>query len=172
MSSPPTEARTVAAGGPSGLLHRLSRWVGVLEQIAGAMLVATILVLILLQVAQRFLPEAGGPWTGELARVSLVWCTFALAGHLTGRDQQISLHIIDHAVTHRMLGRIKVFAHLVVLVVALGFAREALALVTAGGPQRLPSLGISVIWMYVVPLVGFVLTAVRAGLAIFIGRNG
>ena len=45
------------------------------EQAIGTFLIVVILVLVLVQVAQRYIP-GGWPWTGEVARLALVWCTF------------------------------------------------------------------------------------------------
>ena len=53
-------------------------------------------VLVMLQVLARVTPLDNQVWTGELARYSLLWLSFGLAGYLLGRDEHIALDVIDH----------------------------------------------------------------------------
>ena len=54
-----------------------------------------IFFLVLIQALQRYLPIDGWSWTGELARFSLVWLTFVVAGVLVSSDSHISIEMID-----------------------------------------------------------------------------
>jgi len=148
------------SGGP---LRTLIRLVGLAEQAIGAALIMVILVLVLTQVAQRYIHAFGGwPWTGELARLSLVWCTFVLAGYLMAQDRHITIKVADLVLPERILDFVKLGSHLVVLATCLGMAYATSSLVAADIGQRTPAAGIPVAWIYLVPFVGYLLTALRA----------
>jgi TRAP-type C4-dicarboxylate transport system permease small subunit len=115
--------------------------------------------------AQRYLP-GGYPWTGEVARLALVWCTFALSGYLMAHDRHIAIQTVDLILHGRALGLVKLLVHVVVLVTCLAMAFAAYRLIADDIGQRLPASGIPLAWIYIVPLVGFLLTALRAGMAI------
>lgn len=153
--------------GHAGLAAAL-RWAGVAEQGAAMALIVMVFVLILIQVAQRFLPVSGWVWSGELARYGLVWLTFVLAGYLTGRDEHIALELVDYVVKGRPQAWVKAFANLVVAAISVGFVWEAWTLVTGESRQTSPALGLPLTWVYTVPLVGFTLTALHALLRIVV----
>ncbi len=146
-----------------GLLRTLMRWVGLAEQAIGASLIVVILVLVLIQVAQRYIHTFGGwPWTGEVARLSLVWCTFVLVGYLMAQDRHITIKVADLVLPERILDLVKLGSHLVVLATCLGMAYATSSLIANDIGQRTPAAGIPVAWIYLVPLVGYLLTALRA----------
>ncbi len=120
---------------------------------------------VLFQAAQRYLPFEGLTWTGELARFCLVWLTFVMAGVLVTRDGHISLEVIDLAKNPLVVRAVRVFACLVVALVGAGFAVEAWDLVVSQGPLRSPSLRLPLSFFYLLPLIGFVSTAIRAAVA-------
>lgn len=155
-----------AARDDTGRQPAVLRWLAAAEYALGGLLLLVILVLVLIQVAQRFLPVAGWVWTGELATLSLMWLTFAVMGALTGSDGHVALEFIDSLVPRRARHAVRLLAALLVAAVAIGFAAESLALVASGSPQRTPAMGIPLTWTYVIPLAGFVLTAVHALLGV------
>ena len=120
---------------------------------------------VLVQAAQRYLPFEGWTWTGELARFCLVWLTFVMAGVLVTKDGHISLEVIDLAKNPVVVRVVRVFACLVVAVVGAGFALEAWDLVVSQGPLRSPSLRLPMSLFYLLPLIGFLSTAIRAAVA-------
>ena len=120
---------------------------------------------VLLQAAQRYLPFDGFTWTGELARFCLVWLTFVMAGVLVTMEGHISLEVIDLVKNPLVVRFVRVFACLVVAVVGAGFAVEAYDLMVSTGRLRSPSLRLPMSWFYALPLIGFVSTAIRAGVA-------
>ena len=67
-----------------------------IEQVIGALLLVVILVLVVALVAQRYLPGANFPWTGEVARLSMVWGTFVIAGIPRGARPHIAIHVVDY----------------------------------------------------------------------------
>jgi TRAP-type C4-dicarboxylate transport system permease small subunit len=161
---PESEPEPMPARGP---LRAILKGLGFAEQAIGASLIVMILVLVLVQVAQRYLPSFGGwPWTGEVARLSLVWCTFILAGYLMGQDRHITIKVIDLVISGRSLALVKLMVHVVVGVTCIAMAFAVYRLIADDIGQRTPAAGIPLTWTYVLPMIGLALTALRAGLAI------
>ena len=132
-----------------------------------------IFALVLAQAGQRYLPIDGWIWSGELARYCLVWLTFVAAGVLVTRDGHIALQIVDSIRSDIVLRSIRVFALLVVAATGLGLAWACWTLIGTQRNLELPTLGISMTWVYLLPLLGFVSTFVRAlASAVFIARYG
>ena len=150
-----------------GPLRTFLKTVGVIEQAVGTSLIFVILVLVLVQVAGRYLPSfAGWPGTGEIARLSLVWCTVILSGYLLAQDRHITIRAIDFVVSGRALDALKLMVHVVVAVTCIAMAYATYRLIADDIGQRTPEANLPLAWVYLVPFVGFVLTALRAGLAI------
>ncbi len=127
----------------------------------GAAALVLMLGLVLIQAAQRYLPVEGWAGTGELARFCLVWLTFTVAGALVTSDSHIALQVADMLPRPGLVRAVRVFAALAVAVIGAGFAVEAWDLVLSQGRIRSPALGMPLNLLYVLPLLGFVSTAVR-----------
>ncbi len=129
----------------------------------GLAAVATVVmfVLVLVQAGQRYLPLDGWTWTGELARFCLVWLAFVMTGVLVTTDGHIALEMVDLIRKPLVVRAIRVFACLVVAAVGAGFAVEAWELMTPPVVLRSPALDMPLPWLYVLPFIGFVSTAVR-----------
>lgn len=172
----PEEPPLLPAGEP---MRKIFRALGLIEQIVGSLLLIMVLVLVLAQVAQRYLPGAS-PWTGELARLSMVWGTFLLAGYLIAyAPHHISIQIIDYVAKGRWLASIKLFVSLVILLTSLALLYGSYTLVTSEVAQVTPAGGIPLSFVYAIPLVGWVLVIVRVILSMvakdipaFLGRDG
>lgn len=145
-----------------GPLFRAIRWVTAIEVGMAAIALALIFVLILVQAGQRYLPIDGWAWTGELARFSLVWMTFVVAGVLVTRDGHIALQVVDSIPSKVVVKVVHVLANLVLAAIALIFVRECWSLVTESGELRSPALRMPMAWHFVLPLVGFLSTAIRS----------
>ncbi|WP_346623538.1 TRAP transporter small permease subunit [Blastococcus montanus] len=122
-------------------------------------------VLVLVQAAQRYLPVGGWSWTGELARFSLVWVTFTVAGVLVTTDGHIALQLVDTVRKPWVVRVVRVVASILVAVIGVGFAVEAWELMQTQGQLRSPSLRLPLTWLYVFPFIGFVSTAIRGAVA-------
>ncbi|GAA3756547.1 TRAP transporter small permease [Salinactinospora qingdaonensis] len=157
-----TDTPETSGGGPPRPRPAVVRWLETAELTAGAALLTVIFALMLTQALQRHLPVAGWVWTGELARLGLVWLTFSLAGYLLGRDAHITLKLIDFAPQAWIRRTVWIVANLVVAAVCLAFTAEAVELVFGGSPQSTPALGIPMTWVYVIPMVGLALAVLRA----------
>jgi len=162
--SGPRAVRRVAAvlTDPPRWLARAVRVVTALEIALAAAAVVLILVLVLVQAGQRYLPIDGWPWTGELARFSLVWLTFVSAGVLVSSDSHIAIEMVDGLGGPRVRRVVRVLSCLVVAAVGYGLTLEALELVETQGILRSPAMGMPMSWLYGISLIGFVSTTVRA----------
>ena len=98
----------------------------------------------------------------------MVWCTFVLSGYLMALDRHITIQLVDFVLPPRALGVVKVFVHVVVGATCLAMAYATYSLIADDIGQRTPAAEIPLAWIYVVPLVGFLLTALRAALAIVV----
>lgn len=157
-------------GRPQTRAARLHRLLERVEQIVGCTLVVALGFLVLLQVAQRYLPVQAWVWSGELARYALVWLTFLLAGHLTGRGDHIALEVADYVLRGRSLAVVTRGADALVAVIAVAFAIDAAHLIAASTGRTSPAMGIPLTWLYVAVLAGFAATALRAGWVAVAGR--
>lgn len=140
------------------------RWIATAEAAVGGVLLVTIFGLMLLQAGQRYLPLGGWTWTGELARFSLVWLTFAMSGHLMARDGHVALKLVDYAGRGAKRRLVVAFADVMVVIVCLNLAYEAFVLVAEPSPQESPAMGMPIRFLYVIPLADLVLTTLRSAL--------
>ena len=144
---------------------RVVRVITAIEIGLAAVVTVLMFLLVLLQAVQRYLPIEGFTWTGELARFCLVWLAFVLTGVLVTTDGHIALEMVDSIKNETVLRVIRVFAAATVAVIGAAFAAEAWDLIASSGPLRSPSLRLPMSWFYVLPFIGFLSTAIRAGLA-------
>jgi TRAP-type C4-dicarboxylate transport system permease small subunit len=151
---------------------------GIGEQVIGTSVIVLVLVLVLAQVGQRYTP-GGWPWTGEVARLSMVWATFMMSGYLMAHDRHIAIHVVDYVLKGRALAVVKLLVHVVVLATCLVFMYATYDLIANDIGQVTAAAEIPLSWVYVIPLVGFLLTTVRAVVGIVVadvpsllGREG
>ena len=145
----------------TGRWSRIGRVVTGIEIGLAALVLVVMFVLVLFQAAQRYLPFEGLTWTGELARFCLVWLAFVMTGVLVSTDGHIALEMVDLIKKPMVLRVIRVVALLIVAVIGAGFAAEAWDLMLTQTRLKSPALEMPMSWLYVLPLLGFVSTAVR-----------
>ena len=171
---PPAETESLGGESNPELLPRsepartIVHAIGVIEQAIGASLLALILFLVVALVAQRYLPGANFPWTGEVARLAMVWGTFVMAGYLAAYDRHIAIHLVDYVLGERALAVVKLLVDVVVLVTCIGLAYATYQLIESDIGQVTPAAEIPLRLVYVVPLVGFMLVVLRAALGIVV----
>jgi TRAP-type transport system small permease protein len=136
-----------------------------IELAIGVAALLLIFFLVLLQAAQRYLPIDGYPWTGELARFSLVWLTFVVAGVLVSSDSHISIEMIDTVRSPLLRRVVRVISCLIVAAVGVALTAEAWELVQTQAILKSPALRMPMSWLYGISMIGFVSTTVRATLA-------
>lgn len=167
MSTDQPEGATARSAAPpvDTPLRRAVRVVTNVEIALAGLALAMIFVLVLMQAGQRYLPIDGWTWTGELARYGLVWVTFTATGVLVTRDGHIALQLVDSLRPEMLVRVIHVFALVVVAATGVGFAFACWSLIDESKNLTTPSLGIPMPWIYILPLLGFVSTAIRASVA-------
>lgn len=145
-----------------GRLGKVLRGVELVEATAGVLLLLAILVLVMIQVTVRFTALGGWVWTGEFARFGLMWMAFVMSGYLLGRDQHITLDLVDHILPERGRRVVQIFAHVVVAAICAAFVYEGLGLIDAQSAIRSSAAGIPMSLVYAIPTIGFALTGLRA----------
>lgn len=150
---------------PPRWLSRSVRAVTAVELALGVAALLLIFSLVLLQAAQRYLPIDGFSWTGELARFSLVWLTFVVAGVLVSTDSHIAIEMVDMVRSEPVRRVVRVVSCLIVAAVGVGLTGEAVSLVEAQGVVKSPAMGMPMSWLYGISMIGFVSTTVRAVVA-------
>lgn len=183
----PLASATESLGGEANLeiLPEREPWrsivhtIGLIEQVIGALLLFVILFLVVALVAQRYLPGVNFPQTGEVARLSMVWGTFVMAGYLAGHDRHIAIHIVDYVLGERALAGVKLVVNLIVLATCVVLLYATYLLVAEDIGQVTPAAEIPLRFVNAVPIVGFALTALRAllwvalhDLPALLGRHG
>lgn len=149
----------------------LFRVLSAVEMTVGCALIVIIFVTVFLQAAQRYLPVDGWVGLGELAQYSLAGLTFIMCGYLMGKGRHITIEVIDQFVSRRIRGWVKALANALVTVICVGFIVEGFALVTESSGQVSPAMRMPMNFLYVLPLIGFTLTALRAVWAIFVPQS-
>jgi TRAP-type C4-dicarboxylate transport system permease small subunit len=140
--------------------------IGLIEQLIGSLLLFLVLLLVVFLVAQRYLPGANFPWTGEVARLSMVWATFVMAGYLQAHDRHIAIHVVDYLFSERALAVTKLLVNVIVLATCLGLLYATYQLVENDVGQVTAAAEIPLRFVNAVPILGFILTALRAALGI------
>lgn len=171
-SEPPTETELFEEALHPEILPGREPWrsivhgIGVAEQVIGAFLIFVILVLVVSLVAQRYVPGWSLPWTGEVARLSMVWATFVMSGYLASRDRHIAIHVVDFVLKGRALATIKLVANLIVFITCIALVYATIQLVAEDVGQVTPAAEIPLKLVNAIPIIGFSLTALRAVLAV------
>jgi TRAP-type C4-dicarboxylate transport system permease small subunit len=150
---------------PPPWVRRATRWITGVELGVGAVATLVILVLVLVQAGQRYLPFDGWSWTGELARFCLVWLTFALAGVLVTSDSHIAIEMVDGIRNQLVVRVVRVVACLVVAFTGALLLVEAWELTFDQPPIKSPAMGMPMSWLYAPLVLGFASTVVRGLLA-------
>ena len=146
-------------------LQRVVRAITLIEITFGAVALLAVLVLVFTQAAQRYTPFDGFAWTGELAKFSMIWLTFAVMGVLITTRGHIALEIVDSIKNPMIVRIVQVFALLIVAVIGLGLAYEAWSLVTTQSIIKSPVLRLPMSIVYIPVLVGVVSLTIRSVVA-------
>jgi len=147
---------------PPAWVSRPVRVVTAIELAIGVAALLLIFFLVLIQAAQRYLPFDGWSWTGELARFSLVWLTFVVAGVLVTSDSHIAIEMIDSVRSPLIRRLVRVISCLVVAVIGVGLSAEAWELTMSQGVLKSPAMRMPMSWLYGISLIGFVSATIRA----------
>lgn len=145
----------------------LFRWLGTAEQGVSIVLLLVILVLVLMQILQRYL-GSGFAWTGEMARFAMVWITFVMAGYLLGRDAHIAIKVVDYFLPVRVLGLVKLLGHALITIVCGVMLYGVLDFMQHDRGQVTAAAQVPLAFIYTIVAFGFASIALRGILAIFL----
>lgn len=148
-------------------LRSLLRLFGLAEQATAIILLVAILLLVLVQVGQRYLPS-GFAWTGEIARFAMVWLTFVMSGNLLAHDSHIAIKVVDYFMPVRVLGAVKFVGHVLITVTCIVMLYGTYDFMVHDRGQVTAAAQIPLTFIYTVIAFGFASTAVRGVLAIFV----
>ena len=127
-------------------------------------LVAMLILMLLIEVAQIFMRRVVGSslsWAEEVVRYLFVWSGF-LSISFTIQNQSAMRLTMAVAALPRMLRHVCIAAVYIMLTVFFGYM-SAVAFVQLGSMhQTSAALGMPMVYVYLAPLVGFVLTTVRS----------
>lgn len=132
------------------------------EEYLGAALILFILVLLSIQVFQRYLPVATSPWIGELSRYSLLALTFLMIGSLIDQGRHISIDVILKVGTYKTRRLTVIVSSIIVAMCTAAYAQDSFALVTADTEQTLAITGIPLWVLYVIPLLAFISATIQS----------
>jgi TRAP-type C4-dicarboxylate transport system permease small subunit len=167
-SVPPSEMDSLGGESNPEILPVREPWrtivhsISVVEQLIGALLLIVILFLVVALVAQRYLPGANFPQTGEIARLAMVWGTFVMAGYLAAHDRHIAIHVIDYVLSGRALAGVKLLVNVFVLATCLVLMYATYQLISEDIGQVTAAAEIPLRFVNSIPIIGFALTALRA----------
>jgi TRAP-type C4-dicarboxylate transport system permease small subunit len=164
VQTPPIAARR-------GRFGRVMRGIEITEAVLGGSLLVVILGLVMIQVTLRFTPTAGWVWTGELAKFAMVWLAFILSGYLMGRDEHVTLDLIDHFLPKRALRVMIGVAQAITALICIAAFYEGYSLVNDQVAIKSPAAQIPMAIIYAVPMIGMGLTAVRCVINIVTWRK-
>ena len=127
-------------------------------------LVAMLILMLLIEVAQIFMRRVVGSslsWAEDVVRYQFVWSGF-LSISFTIQNQSAMRLTMAVAALPRMLRHVCIAAVYIMLTVFFGYM-SAVAFVQLGSMhQTSAALGMPMVYVYLAPLVGFVLTTVRS----------
>jgi len=136
-------------------LRAFNRRVVALESVAAASLLVVVFLVVLLQVAMRYLLARPNPWSEELSRLCFVW--LALLGASLAVERRA--HFTFELVLERQSARRRVWIRRVttglIALSALGLVVYGIDLVRLAASERSPALNLPVAWLYAsVPVAG------------------
>ena len=88
-----------------------------------------------------------------------------------GRREHIAIDIIDQVLPRRGRRLVDIVSHLVVGITAIAFLYQGVGLMEAQSGVRSSAAEIPMSLLYAVPTIGFALTALRAFVAPFVGKE-
>lgn len=132
------------------------------EAVVASTLLLLVLVLVVFQVVSRYVFSSPFVWSEELARFSLLWLTFVVAGLVMARRLHVTVSVGDRLLGHRGRVVVEAFAAVVVLAVCVVLVLTAPQFLATAGRTSSPAAGIPMGWVYGSAVVGFLLMGVHS----------
>jgi len=165
-------------------------WYNRVLDFAAATLMATIVIVMIVQVFARYVLNDSLIWAEELCRYLLIWITFLFIGIGFQRGEFIAIDVLPNALTPRLRFLLKLVVTIPVLVFLWLMVTNGYAFATKFTAQTIPAVdfiwssltgspaGISIVWVYISVPVGSALlllhiavSLVLDGRAAFAGRR-
>lgn len=150
--------------GSPGILERVIR----VEEAVGAALLMAIFLLVVAQVAARYVLQSPFVWTGEVARFGLIWLTFVGAAFVMARGRHIAVDVVSQPLGPRGRMALDIASSLITVVAALIFLPASLQFTIAMSRVNSPAADVPMSVVYSAGLVGFGLLAVHCLIRLFV----
>jgi TRAP-type C4-dicarboxylate transport system permease small subunit len=133
--------------------------VRVFETLALTLLAAIVLVVVV-QVAARYVLRASLPWPEELARFLLIWLTFAGSIVGTWKGAHFAVDIVTERLPAPVLRVLSTLLHALVCVTLVVFVWQSFELTRITSYMRSTTMELSMAWVYgVLPVSGVFMLA-------------
>jgi len=141
-----------------------------LEEVILVALLALMTALIGGQIFMRYVMQASLSWSEELARYCFIWMAYISVSYAVKKDMHISTTAFVNLLPQRGVIVARILSHLIFAGFAFLVVFEGIALVQKlfGFGQRSSSLGLLMAYVYLAPVVGFVMVLFRLAQRILI----
>ncbi|CAN7746531.1 TRAP transporter small permease [Pseudorhodoferax sp. LjRoot39] len=159
----PQPLQALPMGAALRTLFNVSRWMNTaLRGLVGAML-ATMVVVVFLQILVRFLlPRLGitvsAPWSEELARYLMVWCIFLGAAVASRAGDLIAVESLIDALPERLGWRLKMLSYVATIAFLATLVWLGWRWVEFGEGESSTVMNLPMSWVYLSLPVGAALT--------------
>lgn len=139
------------------------------EEILLVALISIMSALIIAQIFMRFVVGSSITWSEELARYLFIWMTWIGASYGIKKQAHIRVSTFSNKIPLKAQHHFNIFLHLVFLFFCILVVKEGIALTEKifRFNQRSASIGISMGYVYLAPVVGLSLSALRLVQAIY-----
>ncbi|WP_295581986.1 TRAP transporter small permease [uncultured Oscillibacter sp.] len=132
------------------------------EEVVLCLIILVVICVSGLQVACRYLFNNSLTWSEELCRYLFVWTGFLTISLSIKTRSIITIDAFVLFLPQRLRQALSVAAYLFCTAVFAFLAVSAWQIVWGAAGQKSPAMGLPLQWVYVGPLLGFVLSAVRS----------
>jgi len=133
-----------------------------LEQVAGVLLLVTILSLVFGQVIARYVFQSPWFWSDELARYAYVWMSFIAAVFVAAGRGHIRIDLINRFLGPRGQRLVEILASLVVVGTCLFLVHGSWDWLMTNIRPRSPALRMPMVWLYGVVWAAFLAMALHS----------
>jgi TRAP-type C4-dicarboxylate transport system permease small subunit len=139
------------------------RWLSRVEIGVGVALFTLIVVGVMYQVIGRYFPAISWVGAGELALLSMIALTFAMAGYLVGRNGHIVIEVFDKMLEGtKLFVALRVVSAVIMTLTCLALAYEAFVKVEVEWIRASAAMHVPVGVLYLFALLGFISAAIHS----------
>src|SRR5690625_1804541 len=149
---------------------RVNQYLLKTEEWFGVLLIVGFFVLLLIQVAMRYLMGSTYPWIVEVARLLVIWTTLIGAGFAVGRKSHITVTAISDALLPRRSHIATALGLLISLALGVLLAVASWALMETLGGVAASASGLSRGLFFLPGVIGFGLVALHSALLLLSGE--